>query len=79
MFLVYQMGQDSPEVELLLHADDLLISFQGIGRHRVVTTRKVMAVLAKFGYFSRLHVNYKKTFALVKSPHESNLEHVADV
>ena len=43
VFLVYQMGQDCLEVELLLHADDLLISFQGTGRHRVSTPRKVMA------------------------------------
>ena len=43
VFLVHQMGQDCPEVELLLHADDLLISFQGIGRHSVATARKVMA------------------------------------
>ena len=43
VFLVYQMGQDCPEVELLLHADDLLISFQGTRRHSVATARKVMA------------------------------------
>ena len=43
VFLVYQMRRDCPEVELLLHADDLLISFQGTGRHRVSTARKVMA------------------------------------
>ena len=79
VFPVYQMGLDYPEVELLLYADDLLISFQGTGRHRVATTRKVMAVLAKLGYLSGLHVNYNRTFSLVKSPHESIPEHVADV
>ena len=70
------MGQDYPKVELILHADDLLVSFQGTGRHLVATARKVMAVLAKFGYFSGPHVNYKKPFALVNGPHESIPEHV---
>ena len=36
-------------------------------------------MVATFGYLSGLHVNYKKTFALVKSPHEMILEHVADL
>ena len=57
VFLVYQMGQDCLEVEMLLNADDLLISFQGTGQHLVATARKVMAVLAKLGYFSGLNVN----------------------
>ena len=41
--------------------------------------RKVMAVLAKFGVYSSLHLNYKKTYLLVKSPGEQVPTYVAGV
>ena len=77
--VIFLMDRDCPEAELLLYADDLLVSFSGKGRKRERVARKVIAALALFGYYSGLHINYKKTYALIKSPNEAVPTHVAGV
>ena len=64
VFLIFLMDRDCPEAELLLYADDLLVSFSGKGRKRERVARKVIAALALFGYYSGLHINYKKNLCI---------------
>ena len=79
VFLIFLVERDCPEAELLLYADDLLISFVGRRRKRDAVARKVLAALAQFGLYSGLHINYKKTYVLVKSPGEAVPQQVAGV
>ena len=65
VFLVYQMGQDCPDVELFLHGDDDDDLFPRNKATLGGNSEKGDGVLATFGYLSGLHVNKKKSFAQV--------------
>ena len=70
IFLIYDLGRLHIEVRVFFYAYDILICLLGCRREHSEDKQALPSVLNLFRYFSGLRVNYKKTFAIIKTREE---------